>query len=384
MKKILIVLLLFTLFPVKGYAEELDLTPKAKSAILIEAVSGEIIYQKNAHTRVAPASMTKMLSMILILEEIEKGTLTWDEKVTTSREASGMGGSQIWLEIGEVMTVKELFTGVVVASANDAVVALAERVAGTEEAFVNRMNKRIQEMGLKNTHFKNSSGLDEKDHYTSAYDVAMIARELLKHKQVLEFSSIYEAYLRKGTDREVWLVNTNKLLKLYQGVDGLKTGWTDAAGSCLTATALKNNMRLIAVVMGEPDTTFRNEETMRMLDYGYNHYEVQSLITKNSKLNDIEIEMAKNKYVSIEPIEEAVILIKRGEAKKENIIYEIKLDKKKAPIKRGEIIGQIIIKENNKVIKKINITVKEDVEKSNIFSLYFRHLKDIFTGDLIF
>lgn len=384
MKKILISLLLLTFFPIKVMATEPNLAPKAKAAILMEYSSGEIIYEKNAHDKIAPASMTKLVTMLLILEEIEKGTLTWDEQVKASAEASGMGGTQIFLETGELMSVKDMFKGIAVASANDAAVALAERVAGTEQAFVAKMNERVKAMGLKNTSFKNSHGLDEKDHYSTAYDIAMMAKELLKHEKVLEFTSIYEEYLRQNTDRKVWLVNSNKLLRLYKGVDGLKTGFTDAAGSCLTATAKRNDMRLIAVVMGETDAAVRNEEAMKMLDYGFNQYEVQPLITRNSSLGKVEVVKGRDKYVEIMATEDAAILNKRGEAKRTNISYDYKISKIVAPVKKGDVVGTIFIKENGKVIKQVSITVTKDVEKANIFHLYFRYLKDIISGDLNF
>jgi D-alanyl-D-alanine carboxypeptidase (penicillin-binding protein 5/6) len=384
MKKLLVCLLLITMMPLPIYAANPELAPKAKAAILIEENSGEIIYEKASHTKLAPASMTKIMTMLLIIEEIEKGKLTWNEEVKASAEASGMGGTQIYLETGEMMKVSDLFKGIAIASANDASVVLAERISGTEAAFVERMNERAKEIGLKDTFFKNSHGLDEEGHYSTAYDIAMLARELLKHEIVLKYTSIYEDYLRQGTEKKVWLVNTNKLLRLYKGVDGLKTGFTDNAKSCLTATAKRNNMRLIAIVMGEPDTTNRNDEAMRMLDYGFNQYEIQSVLFKSSNLGKVEILKGQQKYVEIMPMEEVAILNKKGEAKKENITYDIQINKLVAPVKTGEKIGILIIKENGKVIRKVAITVKEDVNKATIFSLYFRHLRDVLSGDMNF
>ena len=213
MKKIFITVLLFLLLiptTLVKAESDLSLAPNAKSVILLEASTGEIIYQRNANEKLHPASMTKMMSMLLIMEAIEKGSLKWTDVVTVSENASGMGGSQILLETGEKMTVDDLFKGIAIASGNDAVVALAEKVAGTEEVFVKMMNDKAKELGLKNTNFKNPHGLDDNDHYSSAYDMAMIGKELVKHEKVLEYSSIYEYYLRDGTDRETWLVNTNK------------------------------------------------------------------------------------------------------------------------------------------------------------------------------
>lgn len=191
---------------------ETDLAPSAKSAILLEASTGKIIYEKNSHEKLAPASMTKMMSMLLIMESIEKGIISWDQMITVSANASGMGGSQILLETGEQMSVDDLFKGIAVASGNDAVVALAEAIAGTEEEFVKMMNERAKELGLNDTSFKNPHGLDTANHYSSAYDMAMIGKELVRHEKVLQYSSIYEDYLRKGTDKEIWLVNTNKVV----------------------------------------------------------------------------------------------------------------------------------------------------------------------------
>ena len=220
MKKYLLLFLLMFFIPFCVKAEEVDLVPNAGSAIMIEVDTGEVIYEKNSHERLAPASMTKMMSLLLFMEAIEKGVMDWNEKITISENASSMGGSQILLETGEVMTVHDLIKGVAVASGNDATVALAERVAGTEGAFVNKMNERLKQLGLKDTNFVNSTGLDEKGHYSSSYDMMVIARELVKHEKIFEFSSIYEDYLREGTDRKFWLVNTNKVVFIfYNNID---------------------------------------------------------------------------------------------------------------------------------------------------------------------
>ena len=249
MKRVLmLILIIFMLFPVNIVkAEELKLAENAKSAILLEPTTGEVIFEKNSHEKLHPASMTKMMSMLLIVEAVEDGIINWSDVVTVSEKAAGMGGSQILLEVGEQMTVDDLFKGIAVASGNDAVVAMAEKIGGSEAVFVDMMNKRAQELGLTDTNFKNPHGLDEANHYSSAYDMAVIAKELVKHTKVLEYTSIYEDYLRKDTDRKIWLVNTNKLVRFYSGVDGLKTGYTASAGYCLTATAKKNNSRFIAV-----------------------------------------------------------------------------------------------------------------------------------------
>ena len=211
MKKIFLVLICFLFINVKAET----LAPNSKSAILIEASTGTIIYEHNSHEKLEPASMTKMMSLLIVMESIDKGVITWDQMVTVSPNASKMGGSQILLETGERMSVEDLVKGVSIASGNDAIYALAEVIAGTEENFVNMMNRRAKELGLKDTNFKNCHGLDEEGHYSSAYDMAYIAKELVKHKKILEYSKIYETYLREGTDRKIWLVNTNKVVFIF-------------------------------------------------------------------------------------------------------------------------------------------------------------------------
>ena len=381
MKKFLLLLLLFLLIPINITAESIDLAPNATSAIIIEASTGTVIYNKNEHEKLAPASMTKMMGLLLIMEQIEKGNLKWDEMVTASSNASSMGGSQIFLETGEQMTVEELVKGISIASGNDAMVAMAEKIAGTEEAFVELMNKKASELGLKNTNFKNCTGLDAENHYSSANDMAIIAKELVKHDKILEFSGTYEDYIREGTDKSFWLVNTNKLVRFYQGVDGLKTGYTSTAGYCLTATAKRNGMRLITVVMNEPDSTTRNSETTAMLDYGFNMYGMEQLLNKDNVLGKIKVDLGKEEYVEVVPKEDINILNNKTNDKR-NVSYNISLNNVKAPIKVGDIVGKINVIENNKTIMTIDVTVKEDINKANIFISYLRNLKDIVSGNI--
>lgn len=362
------------------YAEEINLANNAKSAILMEASTGEIIFEKESHEKYAPASMTKIMTMLLIVESIDNGVIKWNDIVVASENASGMGGSQILLETGEEMSVRDMFKGIAIASGNDASVALAEKIYGTEDNFVSMMNKRAKELGLKNTNFKNSHGLDAANHYTSAYDMAVIARELVKHEKVLEYTSIYEDYLRIDSPRKVWLVNTNKLVRFYDGVDGLKTGYTKEAGYCLTATAKKNNMRMIAVVMGEPDSKVRNKEISEMLNYSYAQYDLEYLLTKKSLLGKMEIEKGVKKTVDVVPTEDITVLHKKTDEKKTST-YEIKLNRMKAPIKKGDIVGKLIIKEGDDVTRESNVTVIDDVKRANIFELYFRYLKETLVGD---
>lgn len=381
MKKIILSLTLL-LIPAFVYAEEVDLAPNAKAAIIVEASTGTILYQKNIHEKLPPASMTKMMGMLLVVESVEKGQINWDDIVIVSENASSMGGSQILLETGEKMTVDDLFKGVAVASGNDAIVALGEKIAGTEEMFVKMMNDRAKELGLKNTNFKNPHGLEEANHYTSAYDISKIALELVKHPKVLEYTGIYEDYLRKGTNREFWLVNTNKLVRFNQNVDGLKTGYTKEAGYCLTATASKDGMRLITVVFGEPESSTRNKETTGMLDYGFSMYSVEKLLSKDLKVGTIKIYASNKETYEIVPMKDVNILNNKTQEKR-NVTYEINTKTLSAPIKKGEVVGKLKIIENNKTIDEIDITVKNDVKKANIFKLYLRNIKNIITGNTL-
>ena len=371
-----IVLLLGILIMLPCRVGALNLAENAKSAILIEASTGTIIYEKNSHEKLAPASMTKMMSMLLIVEAIEDGKLSWDQMITTSENASSMGGSQILLETGEKMSVEDLFKGIAVASGNDAVVALSEAVAGTEEEFVNMMNQRAKELGLEDTNFKNPHGLDTANHYTSAYDMAMIAKELVRHEKVLEFTSIYEDYLREDQENKVWLVNTNKLVKFYDGMDGLKTGYTKEAGYCLTATAKRGDTRFITVVMGEEDTKTRNSETTSMMDYAFGQYEVEKVLDKKRTVGTVRVEKGKVDTIQLVPMDDVTILNKKSDQKK-NSNYEVKTKTITAPIKKGEQVGELILEVDGEEKRTVPLTVQESIEKANLLEVYLGHVKSM-------
>lgn len=378
MKKLFLILICFLFINVKAET----LAPNAKSAILIEASTGEILYEHNSHEKLDPASMTKMMSLLLVMENIEKGVIKWDQIVTVSSNASSMGGSQILLETNEKMSVEDLVKGVAIASGNDAIVALAEVIAGTEENFVIMMNKKAKELGLKDTNFKNCHGLDEEGHYSSAYDMALIAKELVKHEKILEYSSIYESYLREGTARKLWLVNTNKLVRFKEGVDGLKTGYTKAAGYCLTATMKRDNMRVIATVMGEPDSNTRNNEVSSMLDYAYSTIGMKTIVKKDTIVDTRVLPKANNK-IEIVPISDVNVLYKKLDGDI-TPTYEVKLNNIKVPIKKGDVVGKLYVRNNGKLINTTDLTVKRDIEKCNILELYLKNLNDIVTGNINF
>lgn len=380
---ILIIGIIFSISICNIRAEDVSLAQNAKSAILLEASTGEVIFEKNSHEKLHPASMTKMMSMLLILENIEKGVIKWEDIVTVSANASGMGGSQILLETNEQMSVYDLFKGIAVASGNDAVVALAEKIAGTEDMFVDMMNKRANELGLTDTNFKNCHGLDDANHYSSAADMAKIAMELVKHEKLFEFTSIYEDYLREGTDRKFWLVNTNKLVRFYSGVDGLKTGYTKEAGYCLTATARRNNMRIIAVVMGEPESSTRSAEVSSMLDYAFAQYEVESFLSTNSVLQRISVSKGEQEYADLVPLEDVTILNKKIENKK-TATYDLEIYDYNLPLKKGDVIGKLSVFIDDNIYRQVDVTVNNDINKAGIFTLYGRYLKNIFTGNITF
>ena len=378
MKKILLFIFFIMFIPI---VKAEDLAPNAKSAIMIEASTGKILFEKNSDERLAPASMTKMMSLLLIMEEIEKGTVKWDDIVTASINASSMGGSQIFLETGEKMTVEELVKGMAIASGNDATVAMAEKVAGTESSFVKLMNNKAKELGLKNTNFINATGLDIDNHYSSARDMALIAKELVKHEKILEFSGTYEDYLRKDSKNPFWLVNTNRLVKFYQGVDGLKTGFTSKAGYCLTATAKKEGMRLITVVMNEEDASKRSADTSKMLDYGFNIYKVDTIISTDKVIDKVKVNLGKELKADVISKEEITILGKKSD-KERHITYKANVKEITAPVKKGDVIGSIDVIEDNKILSTVEATVKENIEKADFLTIFLRNVFTIFSGKL--
>ena len=361
-----------------------SLIPNATAGVLMDATTGEIIFEKNKDEQVAVASMTKMVAQIIILEQIEAGKIKWNDIVTASANASGMGGSQIYLTTGEEMTVEDMMKGISMASANDATVAMAEFIAGSEVEFVDMMNKKVKELGLKNTFFKNCTGLDEEGHYSSAYDMAVIARELLKHEKILEFSSVYEDYLREDTDNKFWLVNTNKLVRFFEGADGLKTGHTDAAKYCLAATAKRDDLRLIAIVLGEDNSQIRNSETMSLLDYGFNNYKIEILKTTDDIVKEISLDKATSPKISLVPMNDIAILSKKS-ADNKKYTYDIKITNNNLPLKKGDEVGKIIVKDSdNNKIKEEGLTVTENVDKLNFLELLGKTLTDMMVGNMNF
>ena len=376
MKKIILFILL--LFPIFVKAE--DLTPNAESGILIEYSTGKILYSKKIDEKLAPASMTKIMTLLLIMEAVEEGKINLDDNISISTNASSMGGSQVFLDPNTEMKAEELIKSIAIASANDSAVAMAEAISGTTANFVSRMNSRAKELGCKNTNFKNVHGLDEEGHYSTTYDMSLIARELLKHEQILKYTSTYEAYLNKPNGTSTWMVNTNKLIKYYTGLDGLKTGFTKTAGYCLTSTAKRNDMRLISVVMKEPSSQVRNSETISLLNYGFSNYKIKTILKKDQKLGTIEVQNGKKELADITILEDATNLESINDNKEYS--FNIVTDKVKAPLKKGDKVGTLELTEQGTVIKRLNITVKENIPKANIWDLYKRNFKSIIIGSI--
>ncbi|MBR1679061.1 MAG: D-alanyl-D-alanine carboxypeptidase [Bacilli bacterium] len=363
-------------------AEEVDLAPNSKSAILMSYDTGEVLYEKNAEEALPPASMTKIMSMLLIMEAIDGGRISWDDMVVVSDHASSMGGSQVFLQTGEKYSVRELVKGIAIASGNDAVVAMAEFVEGSEEAFVQKMNERALELGLEHSTFKNPHGLDMDGHQVSAKDMAVIARELISHEDILEFSSTYEDYLKKNDGSSVWLVNTNKLVRFYNGVDGLKTGYTSNAGYCLTATAKRENTRFITVVMGVENSNLRSSDTTNLLNYGFSNYVNKIVLSKESSLGKRKVEMGNKDYVDLVLTKDYTRLLKKQDSLPN---YNYFLDKEVlvAPVKRGDIIAKLEVKnENGEVIDQLDVTVQEDIVELNFFEIWLKNINRFTIGKM--
>ena len=379
MKKILLIIMSFFVLNLSVLAEE-DFAPSAKSAILVDNLSGKVLYEKNADEKLAPASMTKLASMLIVMEAIDNGNLKLEDKVTISEEAANMGGSQVFLQAGEVYTVHDLLKSVAIASGNDAVVALAEKVGGSVSGFVDMINKRLKELGATNTNFVNPHGLDAEGHYSTARDMSIIARELLRHEKILEYTSIYEEYLEKNDGSRIWLVSTNRLVRFYDGVDGLKTGFTKTAGYCLTATAKKNNFRLISVVMGEDTTENRSSDTVKMLNYGFNTFKINIIKKKGESLGKVRVEKGKQDFANIVLLNDATEILKNTDPVSE-YKFNLKVDKIKAPLKIGDIVGSAeIIDNDGNIVDEVDVTIDKEIKKANILDYMLKNLRTIGAG----
>ena len=381
MRKILLIVLLTILsFDVLKADNLSGIDIKSESGIIMEVSTGKILFDKNMDEQKSPASMTKIMTMLLTVEAIESGKISLEDEVNISANASKMGGSQVYLEENSTATVEMLLKSIAIGSANDASVAVAEKIGGTESNFVNMMNKRAKELGAVNTTFKNPHGLDEEGHLTTAHDLALIARELIKHEEILKLTSTYETTITHKNGKSLWLVNTNKLIKFYNGLDGLKTGFTDNAGYCLTGTMLRNNMRLITVTMKAPTKEDRNTDTINLMEYAYSMYYKSTLIKKDKKIGDMFIDNAKKRKVSYYLKEDASVILDK-DVRNIKYNYSVKLNTVKAPLKKNDVVGTLTLHLNNQDIN-YNLIVKENIKKSNYFVRLNNYLKDIINGNL--
>lgn len=381
MKKIIVLLLCSLVFIPVIRADESGISVKSESGIIMEASTGKVLFEKEADTPKAPASMTKIMTMLLIMEAIDDGRLNMDDQVNISKNASGMGGSQAYLEENTTSKVSTLLTAIAIGSANDASVAMAEKIGGTEENFVNMMNKRAKELGAENTTFKNPHGLDEEGHLTTARDLAIIARELItKHEEILKLTSTYETTITHANGKSLWLVNTNKLIKFYNGLDGLKTGFTDNAGYCLTGSMKRNDMRLITVTMKAPTKEDRNTDTINMMEYAYSMFYKDTLLKGDKKLGTMFIDNSKKRKVNYY-LEKDVTVVVPKDVRNIDYKYTIDLTSTKAPLKKGDKVGTLKLSVNNEEIS-YNVIVNESVLKSNFFNRILNYFKDILNGNL--
>ena len=336
------------------------------SAILIEQSSGQVLYEQNMHQQLRPASVTKVMTILLIMEAIDSGRISYTDKIPCSEKAAGMGGSQIWLDVREELTVDEMLKAICVVSANDCTVAMAEYLAGSEETFVSQMNAKAKELGMNDTTFKNCHGIDEDGHVTSAYDISLMSRELLiNHPSIAKYTTIYMDTLRDGKSS---LVNTNKLIRNYKGATGLKTGSTSIALYNLSASATRNNLSLIAVVMKAPTGPIRFAEAQKLLDYGFNNFEYKSLINKNDLIKEISVDKGIENTVNAIAENDSGILIKKSQNK--DVVQTVQLpDNINAPVSAGQILGNITYSLNGTEISKVNIVAEKSVDKNTAFNM---------------
>lgn len=359
-----------------SFANE-DMKLTSKSAILIDSNSGKILYEKNSHEKLPPASVTKIMSMLLTMEALSEGRIKLEDQVTISEKASSMGGSQLFLEPGEIKTVDELLKGIAVASANDGCVAMAEYIYGSEEAFVKKMNEKAQELGMKDTHFANTNGLPVKDHYTSAYDISLMSKELIKYKKIHKYLKIWMDEIVVGKkQKKIGLVNTNKLVRFYKGANGIKTGFTNEARFCLSASATRDDLTLIAVVLGAPSSKERFSEASSLLNYGFANYETVKIYDQGQVVKKVKLEKADPENIELTCKKPLYYLNKKGDKKdfKQKIVID---DKFKFPIKKGQKIGEVQIYKDKKIIMKSDLISNKEVKKAGYVKMLNKVLDSI-------
>ena len=369
-----IVLVLGSVIPAVGAAP----TVEAKSALLMDTATGTVLYEQNAHAPLAPASVTKVMTLLLIMEAIDGGRLGWDDPVTASEAAAAKGGSQIYLKVGETMSVRDMVKSIAVSSANDCACAMAEHIAGSEAAFVEKMNQRAAQLGMENTHFVNCTGLDDgeaaKAHLTTAYDIALMSRELLKnHPDITQYTTIWMDSVRDGA---FGLSNTNKMVRFYPGCTGLKTGFTSGAGYCLSASAQRDGLELVAVVMGCETSQKRFAACKAMLDYGFGGF---ALVTPEVPEGSVPVKLGVNSVVEAVPGEETAFLIDKGQREQVTTQVEL-LSEITAPVSKGQRLGTMTVQVGQQVLAQIPLVAKEPVARLTFWQLFGSVLENVFRG----
>lgn len=365
-KRIAAILTIFALATTTAYAEGEAVSLSCKSALLMDSATGTVLYENNAHEKLPMASVTKIMTMLLAMEAIDSGKMSYDDMVTGSAYAKSMGGSTIFLDEGEQLSVNDILKGIAVASGNDAAVAMAEHIAGSAPAFVEKMNKRASELGMKNTNFVNCNGLDTDGHYSTAYDIALMSRELLKHPDIHKFTTIWMDSLRDG---KFTLSNTNKLVRFYDGCTGLKTGSTDKALFCISATAKRNDLHLISVIMAAPTSKQRQADASSLLNYGFANYSAKSIVKEGEKVKEIKIDKGIKNSCSLVCENDISSLSKKGEEKKIKKEYVISKSAK-APVKKGDKAGELVCYDGKKEIGRTNLLYDENIRKMTVTYSY--------------
>lgn len=356
--------------------ENKGLVVEAKSALLMEPSSGKIIYEKNSHEKFAPASVTKIMVMLLAMEAIDSGKIKLQDKITISENSKKMGGSSMILDTGEIRTVEEILKGIAIASGNDAAVAMAEYLGGSEGAFVSMMNERAVSLNMKDTAFKNCTGLSAEGHFTTAYDISIMSRELLKHPKILKYSGTYMETISEGRKTPIGLVNHNKLVRFFNGCDGLKTGFTNEAKYCISATAVRSNVRMLAIIMGAPTYKIRNSDASMLMNYGFSKFETKKIIVKNEELEKIPLNKKGDKFLIAKAKEDFNITLERGN--KDVITKKFVIDKDLKEYKKDNPIGFCEIYVDSKLSGKVIIYSDRNIKKSGVWDNFKNNLLELF------
>lgn len=360
-------------------AEESNgLDVEARSAILLEPASGEVLYEKNSKEKFAPASVTKVMTMLLTMEAVDSGKINLSDKVTCSENAKKMGGSTMLLDTGEIRTVEELLKGVGIASGNDAAVALAEYLGGSEESFVVMMNDRAKELGMNDTTFKNCNGLPADGHVSTANDIAIMSRELLKHPTILNYTGTYMETISEGRKSPIELVNHNKLVRFFKGCDGLKTGYTEEAKYCISSTAVRDGVRVLAVIMGAPSYKIRNRDASMLMNYGFSKFYSKKIVSKDDDIEKIFLDRYKDKFFITKAAEDLSVTISKG--KELEMTPKLELDESKKSFKEGEVIGTCKYYSGENLIGEVKVYSDRDVKKATIFDNMKYNMKNLLKG----